>query len=197
MPTLAREFNISLSTVHDYIEEQRKFLRAQTIDLAAQEREQALVFLDTALEEVMPHISNGDAIKIQRVRRGARTPVIITMEAWEGQNEGLRGHGKASGPQGEAVGHGLPGQDRTTSDGSTRNRGAAGSRQGGAASMDPIRCSARGLPGERFRISQGSSIGARQHVILGRICTVVARARGSTTTPDNAGEASSSILRCA
>jgi hypothetical protein len=65
MPTLAREFNISLSTVHDYIEEQRKLLRAQMIDLAAQEREQALVFLDTALEEVMPHISNGDAIKIQ------------------------------------------------------------------------------------------------------------------------------------
>jgi hypothetical protein len=83
MPTLAGEFNISLSTVHDSIEEQRKLLRAQTIDLVAQEREQALVFLDTALEEVMPHISNGDAIKIQRVRRGARAPVIITMEAWE------------------------------------------------------------------------------------------------------------------
>ena len=42
MPTLAREFNISLSTVHHYIEEQRKPLRAQTIDLAAQERDQAL-----------------------------------------------------------------------------------------------------------------------------------------------------------
>ena len=42
MPTLAREFNISLSTVHVYIEEQRKLLRAQTIDLAAQERDQAL-----------------------------------------------------------------------------------------------------------------------------------------------------------
>ena len=74
MPTLAREFDISLSTVHDYIEEQRKLLRTETIDLAAQEREQALVFLDTALEEVMPHISNGDAIKIQRVRHGARHP---------------------------------------------------------------------------------------------------------------------------
>ena len=35
MPTLAREFNISLSTVHGYIEEHRKLLRAQTIDLAA------------------------------------------------------------------------------------------------------------------------------------------------------------------
>jgi hypothetical protein len=54
MPSLAREFNISLSTVHGYIEEQRKLLRAQTIDIAAQERERAVVFLDTALEEVMP-----------------------------------------------------------------------------------------------------------------------------------------------
>ena len=42
MPSLAQEFNISLSTVHAYIEEQRKLLRAQTIDLAARERDQAL-----------------------------------------------------------------------------------------------------------------------------------------------------------
>jgi hypothetical protein len=150
MPSLAREFNISLSTVHGYIEEQRKLLRAQTIDLAAQEREQALVFLDTALEEMMPHISNGDAINIQRVRRGTRAPVIITMEAWEGQNEGLRGHGEASGPQGEAVGHGFPGQDRTTPDGATRNRGTAGECPRGPASMDPIRPQARGLQGRHL-----------------------------------------------
>ena len=56
MPTLAREFNISLSTVHVYIEEQRKLLRAQTIDLAAQERDQALELLDNAIEKVVPHI---------------------------------------------------------------------------------------------------------------------------------------------
>jgi predicted DNA-binding protein YlxM (UPF0122 family) len=56
MPTLAREFNISLSTVHDYIEEQRKLLRAQTIDLAAQERDQAVELLDNAIEKVVPHI---------------------------------------------------------------------------------------------------------------------------------------------
>ena len=33
-------------------------------------------------------------------------------------------------------------------DGATRNRGTAGESQGGAASMDPIRPHARGLPGE-------------------------------------------------
>ena len=49
MPTLAREFNISLSTVHAYIDDQRKLLRAQTIDLAAQECDQALELLDNAM----------------------------------------------------------------------------------------------------------------------------------------------------
>ena len=52
MPTLAREFDISLSTVHAYIDEQRKLVRAQTIDLAAQERDQALELLDNAIERV-------------------------------------------------------------------------------------------------------------------------------------------------
>ena len=61
MPTLAREFNISLSTVHDYIEEQRKLLRAETIDLAAQERDQALQLIDNAIEQVVPHI-NGEVL---------------------------------------------------------------------------------------------------------------------------------------
>ena len=56
MPSLAQEFNIALSTVHAYIEEQRKLLRAQTIDLAARERDQALELLDNAIEQVMPHI---------------------------------------------------------------------------------------------------------------------------------------------
>jgi hypothetical protein len=61
MPTLAQEFNNSLSTVHDYIEEQRKLLRAQTIDLAAQERDRALQLIDNAIEQVVPHI-NGDVL---------------------------------------------------------------------------------------------------------------------------------------
>src|SRR5262245_30135120 len=59
MPSLAQEVNISLSTAHAYIEEQRKLLRAQTIDLAAQERDQALELFDNAIEQVVPHI-NGD-----------------------------------------------------------------------------------------------------------------------------------------
>jgi hypothetical protein len=89
MPTLAREFNISLSTVHDHIEEQRKLLRAQTIDLAKQEREQALQLIDTALQEVMPHIDAGHAAKIRSVRIGAKgKPVIIQVEEWEAKMNG-------------------------------------------------------------------------------------------------------------
>ena len=68
MPTLAREFEISLSTVHDYIEEQRKLLRAQTIDLAAQGRDQALQLIDNAIEQVVPHI-NGQVVIETQVHR--------------------------------------------------------------------------------------------------------------------------------
>ena len=57
--------------LHGYIEEQRKLLRAQTIDLAAQERDQALELLDNAIEKVVPHI-NGD-ITIETVSTGAPT----------------------------------------------------------------------------------------------------------------------------
>ena len=71
MPTLAREFNISLSTVHAYIEEQRKLLRAQTNDLAAQERDQALELLDNAIEHVVPHI-NGQIVIETIIVRGER-----------------------------------------------------------------------------------------------------------------------------
>ena len=72
MPTLAREFNISLSTVHVYIEEQRKLLRAQTIDLAAQERDQALELLDNAIEKVVPHIDG--EVSYSRHRSRANCP---------------------------------------------------------------------------------------------------------------------------
>jgi hypothetical protein len=77
MPTLAREFNISLSTVHDYIEEQRKLLRAQTIDLAAQERDQALELLDNAIERIVPHI-NGQVEIATETKHG-----LITVEEWQ------------------------------------------------------------------------------------------------------------------
>ena len=85
MPTLAREFNISLSTVHAYIEEQRKLLRAQTIDLAAQERDQALELLDNAIEKVVPHI-NGQVIietEVHRVIKGRPQTFKVTIEEWQ------------------------------------------------------------------------------------------------------------------
>ena len=82
MPTLAREFNISLSTVHGYIEEQRKLLRTQTIGLAARERDQAVELLDNAIEKVVPHI-NG-AIEIETViERGKKPPIVMTVGEWQ------------------------------------------------------------------------------------------------------------------
>jgi hypothetical protein len=86
MPSLAREFNISLSTVHAYIEEQRKLLRAQTIDLAAQERHQALELLDNAIEKVVPHI-NGE-IEIETVTMRGDKPITISIEAWQARMQG-------------------------------------------------------------------------------------------------------------
>ena len=92
MPTLAREFNISLSTVHDYIEEQRKLLRAQTIDLAAQEREQALELLDNAIEKVVPHINGQVIIKteVHRVIKGRPQTVKMTIEEWHARMKGCQ-----------------------------------------------------------------------------------------------------------
>ena len=83
MPTLAREFNISLSTVYDYIEEQRKLLRTETIDLAAQERDQALELLDHAIEAIVPHIDRD--IKIETVvdRGEKKPPLVISVETWQ------------------------------------------------------------------------------------------------------------------
>jgi hypothetical protein len=89
MPSLAREFNISLSTVHDYIEEQRKLLRAQTIDLAAQERDQALELLDNAIEKVVPHI-NGQVTIETIIERGEKPPITMTVEEWQARMKGCQ-----------------------------------------------------------------------------------------------------------
>jgi hypothetical protein len=92
MPTLAREFNISLSTVHDYIEEQRKLLRAETIDLAAQERDQALELLDNAIEQVVPHI-NGQVIietEVHRFIKGRPQTFKMTIEEWQARMKGCQ-----------------------------------------------------------------------------------------------------------
>ena len=89
MPSLAQEFNISLSTVHGYIEEQRKLLRAQTIDLAAQERDQALELLDNAIEKVVPHI-NGQVTIETIIERGEKPPITITVEEWQARMKGCQ-----------------------------------------------------------------------------------------------------------
>jgi hypothetical protein len=62
--------------VHGYIEEQRKLLRAQTIDLAAQERDQALALIDNAIEQVVPHINGQVRIKPRSTAssRASRAP---------------------------------------------------------------------------------------------------------------------------
>jgi hypothetical protein len=92
MPTLAREFEISLSTVHDYIEEQRKLLRAQTIDLAAQGRDQALELLDNAIEKVVPHIDGEVTIRseIERTIKGKPRVFIISIEEWQARMKGCQ-----------------------------------------------------------------------------------------------------------
>ena len=89
MPTLAQEFNISLSTVHGYIEEQRKLLRAQTIDLAAQERDQALELLDNAIEQVVPHI-NGQVTIETIIERSEKPPITMTVEEWQARMKGCQ-----------------------------------------------------------------------------------------------------------
>jgi hypothetical protein len=77
MPTLAREFDISLSTVHGYIEESRALLRQENVDQAAREREQALALLDNAIEKITPHI-NGEITIATETKHG-----LITVEEWQ------------------------------------------------------------------------------------------------------------------
>ena len=86
MTRLACEFGVSIATVYNYIEEVRKQLREATIDLAAQEREQSLALIDTAIEQVMPHI-NGEVkieTRIERTREAAASaPSSFTVEEWQ------------------------------------------------------------------------------------------------------------------
>jgi hypothetical protein len=115
MPTLAREFNISLSTVHDYIEEQRKLLRAQTIDLATQECDQALQLIDNAIEKVVPHI-NGQVIietEMHRVIQGTTADFQDDYRRVARPHEGMSGFGAAPRPQSETAWHGRAGEGRT------------------------------------------------------------------------------------
>jgi hypothetical protein len=80
---LAREFGLSVGAIHDYIETVRK-QREQTVDLAAQEREQSLALIDTASERVMPHIAR--AKRGESWMRGARCWVKLLVQPrslWE------------------------------------------------------------------------------------------------------------------
>ena len=77
MPTLAREFNLSIATVHGYIEDQRALLRSESHDLAGRERDSSLALIDNAIEKIVPHI-NGE-IRIE-TKAGRQT---ITVEEWQ------------------------------------------------------------------------------------------------------------------
>jgi hypothetical protein len=88
MTRLAGEFGMSIGAIYNYIEEVRKQLREATIDLAALEREQSLALIDTALEQVMPHIHSGDLIKIQEIRLNRKGPIVVEVAAWEAKMKG-------------------------------------------------------------------------------------------------------------
>jgi hypothetical protein len=66
-------------------------LRAQTIDLAAQERD--LQLIDNAIEQVVPHI-NGDVLVQTEEKRGTGKGepklVIIKVEEWQARMRGFR-----------------------------------------------------------------------------------------------------------
>ena len=109
MPTLAREFNISLSTVHGYIEEQRALLRTRAIDLAAQERDQALELLDNAIEKISPAHQWGDR-QSERDRR-PKGPASITVEKWQARIQACWCPDQTARSQGETPGHGHASQD--------------------------------------------------------------------------------------
>ena len=116
MTRLAGEFGISIGAVHNYIEEARKQLREATIDLAVQEREQSLALIDTAIEQVMPHI-NGE-IKIEtevhRVIKGTPQTFKITIDEWQARMKGCQVLVSAPGPQIETARNGCTDENRAT-----------------------------------------------------------------------------------
>ena len=78
---IAGHLGCSASHVHDCIEKVRTELRAESLDLAAQEREMMLQQIDEAISYVIPHIRG--SIAIETVRDGARGPITITVEEYE------------------------------------------------------------------------------------------------------------------
>ena len=58
MPALAKEFNLSISTIYRYIEDYRQEIRKTCTNLAEQERENSLEQIDAAISNVLPHATN-------------------------------------------------------------------------------------------------------------------------------------------
>ncbi len=85
---IAEELRCSISTVHEDIETHRLALRAQTMDLAAQEREIALAQIDEAISEVVPHIRG--SVKVQSIEQGKNGPIIITVEEYKARMAGVK-----------------------------------------------------------------------------------------------------------
>ena len=85
---IAEELCCSISTVHEDIEAHRLALRAQTMDLAAQEREVALQQIDEAIAEVVPHIRG--EVQIQSIEEGKNGPIVITVETYKARMAGVK-----------------------------------------------------------------------------------------------------------
>jgi hypothetical protein len=79
--TLMREFGVSKTSIHNYIEDARAILREETQEMAARERAQALELLDNAIEKITPHI-NGEIV-IETKIQGKKGPITITVEEWQ------------------------------------------------------------------------------------------------------------------
>ena len=77
MPTLAREFDLSIATVHAYIHEGRALIREEISDQAARERDASLALLDNAIEKITPHINGRVRIETKLERQ------TITVEEWQ------------------------------------------------------------------------------------------------------------------
>jgi transposase len=65
---LALEFGVSIATIHNYIEEARKQLRDEIVDLAAQERKYTLSIIDDSIAALLPCINDGTLLRIQTVK---------------------------------------------------------------------------------------------------------------------------------
>ena len=74
---LMREFGVSKTSIHNYIEDARVILREETQEMAARERAQALELLDNAIEKITPHI-NGHIEIATQTKHG-----LITVEEWQ------------------------------------------------------------------------------------------------------------------